>query len=229
VLIGGGVFPLLGAIYYWFPKITGRMMSETIGRWHFWLAFIGMNLAFFPMHLLGLWGMPRRVYSYPADMGWGTTNLIVTIGAAIFAVSFLVFFWNVLVSLRSGRLAGANPWGAGTLEWATSSPPPPYNFLRQPFVTSREPLWTEHGVLPVAEGLRVDRRELILSSVVDGDPIQIETSPEPSIWPFLAAIATTVFFIGSIFTPWAVVWGTPPIAVTLIGWFWPKGRKEEVD
>jgi cytochrome c oxidase subunit 1 len=110
-----------------------------------------------------------------------------------------------------------------------SSPPPPYNFLRQPFVTSREPLWTEHGVLPVAEGLRVDRRELILSSVVDGDPIQIETSPEPSIWPFLAAIATTVFFIGSIFTPWAVVWGTPPIAVTLIGWFWPKGSKEEVD
>ena len=229
VLIGGGVFPLLGAIYYWFPKITGRMMSDAIGRWHFWLAFIGMNLAFFPMHLLGLWGMPRRVYTYPADMGWGTTNLIVTIGAAIFAVSFLVFFWNVLVSLRSGRLAGANPWGAGTLEWATSSPPPPYNFLRQPFVTSREPLWTERGVLPVAEGLRVDRRELILSSVVDGDPIQIETSPEPSIWPFLAAIATTVFFIGSIFTPWAVVWGTPPIAVTLIGWFWPKGSKEEVD
>jgi cytochrome c oxidase subunit I len=229
VLIGGAVFPQLGATYYWFPKITGRMMSETLGRWHFWLAFIGMNVAFFPMHLLGLWGMPRRVYTYPADMGWGTTNLIVTIGAAVFALSFLVFFWNVLTSSRSGRRASGNPWGAGTLEWATSSPPPSYNFLRQPVVTSREPLWTEHGVLPIAQGLRVDRRELVLSSVVDGDPVQVETSPDPSIWPFLAAIATTVMLIGSIYTPWAVVWGTPPIAVTLIGWFWPKNSREDVD
>jgi cytochrome c oxidase subunit 1 len=228
VLIGGAVFPLLGATYYWFPKVTGRMMNETLGTWHFWIAFIGMNVAFFPMHFLGLWGMPRRVYTYPADMGWGTTNLLVTIGAATFALSFLLFFLNMFLSYRSGVRAPDNPWNAGTLEWATSSPPPPYNFRRQPFVTSREPLWSEHNALPVAQGLRVDRRELLLSSVVDGDPVQRETSPDPTIWPFLAALATTVALIGSIYTPWAVLWGAPPIAITLIGWFWPKGDKEDI-
>jgi heme/copper-type cytochrome/quinol oxidase subunit 1 len=228
VLIGGAVFPLLGATYYWFPKFTGRMLSETLGRWHFWLAFVGLNVAFFPMHLLGLWGMPRRVYTYPAEMGWGTTNFIVTLGAIAMVVSFAVFFWNVFVSLRSGQRAGDDPWGAGTLEWATSSPPPPYNFARQPFVTSREPLWTERGNIPVVQGLRTDRRELVLSSVIDGDPVQREASPPPTIWPFLAALASSAMLIGSIFTPWAVVWGTPPIVITLIGWFWPKGEREEL-
>jgi cytochrome c oxidase subunit 1 len=228
VLIGGAVFPLLGATYYWFPKFTGRMLSETLGRWHFWLAFVGVNVAFFPMHLLGLWGMPRRIYTYPAEMGWGTTNFIVTLGAITIAVSFAVLFWNVFVSLRNGQPAGDDPWGAGTLEWATSSPPPPYNFARQPFVRSREPLWTERGKIPVVEGLRTDRRELVLSSVIEGEPVQREASPPPTIWPFLTALATSAMLIGSIFTPWAVVWGTPPIVITLIGWFWPKGEKEEL-
>jgi cytochrome c oxidase subunit I len=228
VLIGGAVFPLLGATYYWFPKLSGRMMSETLGKWQFWLAFLGLNVAFFPMHLLGLWGMPRRVYTYPADMGWGTTNLIVTAGAVILALSFVLFFWNIFWSRRSGDLAPSNPWDAASLEWATSSPPPPYNFLRQPYVTSREPLWTERWGVPVVQGLRVDRRELLLSSVVDGDPVQRESSPSPTIWPFFAALGTTAVLIGSMYTPWAVLCGTPAIALALIGWFWPKGDSEDV-
>jgi heme/copper-type cytochrome/quinol oxidase subunit 1 len=229
VLIGGAVFPLLGAIYYWFPKMTGRMLGEALGRWNFWIAFIGFNLAFFPMHLLGLWGMPRRVYTYPAELGWGSLNLLSTIGAFVFALSFALLIWNVMQSLRRGEIAGDNPWGAGTLEWGTSSPPPAYNFVLQPYVTHREPVWANGHDQPVVTGLRVDRRELIGTSVTLAEPETREISANPSIWPFLAAVATTVMLIGSIFTPWAVVWGTPPIAFTLIGWFWPKGDPEDVD
>jgi len=229
VLIGGAVFPLLGAIYYWFPKMTGRMLDEALGRWNFWVAFVGFNVAFFPMHVLGLWGMPRRVYTYPAELGWGSLNLLSTIGAFIFALSFALLIWNVLQSLRRGEIAGDNPWGAGTLEWATSSPPPPYNFALQPYVTHREPVWADGDDMPIVTGLRVDRRELVGTSVTDAEPETRETSAAPSIWPFLAAVATTLVLIGSIFTPWAVVWGTPPIAFTLIGWFWPKGDPEDVD
>src|SRR4051795_2944178 len=128
VLIGGAVFPLLGAIYYWFPKITGRLLNEPLGKWNFWIAFIGFNVAFFPMHILGLQGMPRRVYTYPSGMGWDGMNLTATLGAMLIALSVLVFIGNVAWSLRRGAAAGDNPWGASTLEWATSSPPPAYNF-----------------------------------------------------------------------------------------------------
>jgi cytochrome c oxidase subunit 1 len=227
VLIGGAVFPLVGAVYYWFPKIAGRMLSETLGRWNFWLAFIGFNVAFFPMHILGLMGMPRRVYTYTPEMGWDNLNLLSSAGAAVFAASFAVLIVNVILSLRRGELAVDNPWGASTLEWATSSPPPPYNFSRIPVVTHRDPLWADAGNLRVVAGLSVERREVLLSSVADAEPHTREASPEPSIWPLLTAIATTIFFIGSIFTPWAVLWGTPPIAVALIGWFWPTGSKED--
>jgi cytochrome c oxidase subunit I len=227
VLIGGAVFPLLGAVYYWFPKITGRMMNERLGVWNFWLAFIGFNVAFFPMHILGLMGMPRRVYTYQPELGWGELNLIATAGAVILLVSFVLFLWNAVWSARDGDLAGDNPWDAGTLEWATFSPPPPYNFARIPVVTSREPLWAERDSLPVATGLPVNYRELIVSTVTDALPELRETSPEPSIWPLLAAIAVGATFIGSIFTPYAVVWGAIPIAITLTGWFWPKGTPED--
>src|SRR3954465_9529642 len=117
VLIGGNVFPLLGAIYYWFPKFTGRLLGERLGAWNFWLAFIGFNVAFFPMHISGLMGMPRRVYTYGPEMGWANLQLLWTPGALILFASFVVFLWNVVASLRSGTVAGANPWGAGTLEW----------------------------------------------------------------------------------------------------------------
>ena len=226
VLIGGAVFPLLGAVYYWFPKVTGRMMSERLGRWHFWLAFIGFNVAFFPMHILGMLGMPRRVYTYQPEMGWGTLNMIATLGSIVLFASFVVFLVNVIVSNRSGDIAGDNPWDAGTLEWATSSPPPPYNFARIPVATSHEPLWLERESLPVVSGMSVENREVIVSSVTEATPELREQTPDPSIWPFLAAIAVGIAFIASIFSPWAAVWGSALIAVTVVGWFWPKSVEE---
>jgi cytochrome c oxidase subunit 1 len=227
VLIGGAVFPLLGGVYYWFPKFAGRMMSERLGLWHFWLAFIGFNLAFFPMHILGLQGMPRRVYTYSAEMKWDNLNMLATIGSVVLFVSFVIFLWNVIVSYRRGARAPDNPWNAGTLEWATSSPPAPYNFARIPVVTHREPLWAERESLPVTSGMSASKREVLITTLTDAQPDVRESSPRPSIWPLLAAIATTIFFVGSIFTPWAAVWGTPPMALALIGWFWPKDTPED--
>ncbi|RFB85477.1 cytochrome c oxidase subunit I [Rhizobium leguminosarum bv. trifolii] len=227
VLIGGSVFPLIGAIYYWFPKMTGRMMSETLGRWAFGLIFTGFHLTFFPMHILGLQGMPRRVYTYPPELPWAGLNLFVSLSAVILAAGFLIFFIDVLRSFRHGPEAGSNPWNASTLEWAMPSPPPPYNFRHIPVVESREPLWTSGETLPVATGLRLDRRELVVSSVAAADPEAREASPADSIWPFLAAIATSIMLIASIFSPWAVIWGAIPVAITLTGWFWPKQTPED--
>ncbi len=141
VLIGGLFFATFGAIYYWFPKATGRMLSERLGRWHCWLFVIGFNLTFLTMHVQGLLGMPRRIYTYPADRGWEMWNLVTTLGVPLQAVATLIFVVNVVVSLRRGKPAGADPWDAWTLEWATTSPPPSYNFETLPVVTSRRPLW----------------------------------------------------------------------------------------
>jgi cytochrome c oxidase subunit I+III len=228
VLIGGSVFPLIGAIYYWFPKITGRMLSERLGQWHFWLAFLGFNGAFFPMHVLGLLGMPRRVYTYPAGLGWDGINLFVSLSATVLALSFLLLAVNIVLSLRRGASAGDNPWDAPTLEWATSSPPPPYNFARIPVVRSRDPLWSDARLSrEVVQGLRVAVREVVITTLNEARPDLREPSPQPSIWPLLAAIAVGATFLASIFTPWAIVWGSLPVAITLIGWFWPKRVAED--
>jgi cytochrome c oxidase subunit I len=227
VLIGGAVFPLIGAIYYWFPKITGRMMSERLGRWVVGLQFAGFNLTFFPMHLLGLQGMTRRIYTYQAEMGWGGVNLFVSCSSLVLASGFLLFFVDAIRSARSGPPAGDNPWKASTLEWATSSPPPPYNFAQIPVVADANPLWATSGKLPVATGLSLDRRELLVTTVAEAWPQARETSPSDSIWPLVAAGATSIMLIYSIFSPWAVVWGSVPILIALVGWFWPKGAPEE--
>jgi cytochrome c oxidase subunit 1 len=227
VLIGGAVFPLLGAIYYWYPKMTGRMMSERLGKWAFWLIFVGFHLTFFPMHILGLQGMPRRVYTYQPDMPWHGLNMFVSLSAVILAAGFLVFFIDAIRAARSGTLAGDNPWGAPTLEWATSSPPPSYNFVHIPVVGGSNPLWEASDLLSVATGLRTDRRELVVTTLSTATPEAREASPRNSIWPLWTAIATSVMLIWSIFTPWAVVWGSIPVAVALIGWFWPKGTPED--
>ncbi|MBW8816179.1 MAG: cytochrome c oxidase subunit I [Caulobacterales bacterium] len=219
VLIGGAVFPLFGGFYYWFPKITGRMLSEKAGAWNFWLFFVGFNVAFFPMHILGLIGMPRRVYTYPAGLGWELWNRISTLGGLVIVVSVLIFIGNVTVSLRRGALAGDNPWDAATLEWATTSPPPSYNFAHIPVVTTREALWSEDR--PVMEGLKSESREVLCTSVLDAEPDMRHASPKPSLWPLFTALATSAMFIGSIFHEWALVWGSLPIVVGLIGWLWP--------
>jgi heme/copper-type cytochrome/quinol oxidase subunit 1 len=134
----------------------------------------------------------------------------------------LLFVVNVVASLRSGHRAGADPWQASSLEWATSSPPPSYNFAHIPTVASRTPIWDDPERTPVVTGLKVEHRELLLTTVLDALPDVREPSPDPSIWPFVAALATTALFIGSIFTPWAVVWLSIPTAAALIAWFWPK-------
>jgi len=141
VLIGALVFTIFGAIYYWFPKVTGRMLSERLGRWHFWLFVIGFNVTFLTMHVPGMLGMPRRIYTYPADRGWEIWNLVVTLGLPMQMAGILIFVINIVVSLRRGAPAGDDPWDAWTLEWATTSPPPVYNFDVVPVVSSRRPLW----------------------------------------------------------------------------------------
>ena len=141
VLGGGSLFAILAGTYYWFPKITGRLLDERLGKWNFWLMVVGFNLAFFPMHITGLMGQPRRTYTYPDLPGWGALNFAETIGAFLMGVGVLVLLWDGMKSLRHGRAAGDNPWNAWTLEWATSSPPPAYNFVGLPPIASARPLW----------------------------------------------------------------------------------------
>jgi cytochrome c oxidase subunit I len=228
VLIGGAIFPLFGAFYYWFPKITGRMLSERLGVWVCGFFFVGFNLTFFPMHVLGLHGMPRRIYTYDPAMGWTSLNVLATVGALLMAcgvILFLVDVWRALARTAHDT-ASENPWDAGTLEWATTSPPPFSNFLQPPTVSGRDPLWDNPPDQPIVTGLRDDVRELLITHVLDAEPDHRYRSPDPSYWPFLTAIATTILFIWSIFTPWGVVYGALPVFVTMVGWFWPKSADE---
>ena len=227
VLIGGALFPLVGAVYYWFPKFTGRLLGERIGRWVFGLIFVGFHCTFFPMHILGLIGMPRRVYTYQPEMHWGGINLFVSLSSLALAAGFALFFFDVVRSTRRGERAGANPWQAATLEWAAASPPPAYNFARLPVVASAEPLWDAPEKSRFVEGLRVERRELLITTLAEARPQARESSPRDSIWPLWAALATTVMLVGSIFHPYAMVWGSIPVGVALVGWFWPKGTPED--
>ncbi len=227
VIIGGVVFPLFGACYYWFPKITGRLMSETLGKWQFWLFFVGVNVTFFPMHLLGLDGMPRRVYTYLPDTGWGDLNMLATVGSWIIAASVIVFLVNVVRSWRAGEVAGPNPWQAPSLEWATTSPPPAWNFHPVPVVEGRAPLWESGEEMPVATGLATDRREVLITTALDAEPDNRHEHPGESHWPLAMAIAVGVTFIGAIFTPWAYVIGFGLAVIAFAGWAWPRGTKPE--
>ncbi|HEV3051252.1 MAG TPA: cbb3-type cytochrome c oxidase subunit I, partial [Longimicrobium sp.] len=226
VQIGAFVFPLFAAFYYWFPKVTGRMLSERMGRWNFWLFFIGVNVTFFPQHFLGLAGMTRRVYTYLPETGWGPLNLLSSIGAVIMAVSVLVFMANVFTSLRRGAVAGDDPWGSHTLEWATSSPPPTYNFLHIPVVQGLYALWDRTPDRPVVVGMNPERREVLLTTVLDAEPDARYSHPGPSLAPLLAALAVAVTFIGGIFTPWAFVVGPVLLFPALLLWLATQDKQQ---
>jgi len=233
VLVGINVFPVFGALYYWLPKMTGRMLSERIGRWVFWLMFIGANVAFFPMHITGMLGMPRRIYTYQAGLGWTDLNVITTVGAYIFALGVGLFIFDFFRSLKHGAIAGNNPWDAPTLEWSVSSPPPPYNFAVIPVVRSRHPLWAERlgeasstagPELPVLE----DGRETIGTSMLDSRPQEVLLMPEDSIWPFLLSSALLVFFYGILTSLWwLAIIGAVGLATTMTGWFWPSAPPDD--
>jgi cytochrome c oxidase subunit I+III len=243
VLVGINLFPVLAGFYFWLPKMTGRMLSEQLGKWNFWVLFLGVNLTFFPMHFVGLRGMPRRVYTYPAGMGWDWLNLVESIGAVITVVGVLLFVINVIWSRRRGAIAPANPWGAATLEWATTSPPPEYNFAVIPTVRGRDPLWEAHNALlgsageedlapadpsralsnesnrePTTLSLPVwrvldDGKEALESTLLDADPQAVLRMPMASLWPFFLSLALTGLFVAFLFK--APVWVAIAGAITL--------------
>jgi cytochrome c oxidase subunit I len=232
VLIGINVFPVMGALYFWFPKMTGRLLDEKLGKWNFWTMFIGFNVAFLPMHLTGLLGMPRRIYTYPAGVGWDTLNMVTSVGAFIFALGVLLTFVNVVVSLRQGKPAGANPWDAPTLEWSVPSPPPPYNFAVIPTVVSRHPLWesrlgeSQGGGSSLEKGFMLDHeRETIGVTPLDAEPDVILKMPFDSPAPFVLTLGTSAIFVGLLLHqhlwPLTVVGALAAGAAILI-WLWPE-------
>ncbi|MBV8842586.1 MAG: cytochrome c oxidase subunit I [Bryobacterales bacterium] len=222
VLIGGTLFPLFGAFHYWFPKFTGRMIDQKLGKITFWLLFIGFNCTFFPMHILGLHGMPRRVYTYVPEMGWGPANLLATIGAFIIAAGGICFIANVLKSRRFGTKADPNPWDAGTLEWSTSSPAQAYGFIHLPVVASRYPLWDQEKSKDIVTGLRNDRREVLVTTVLDAEPDHRLVLPGNSIWPFLTAVGFSIGLYYSVFAFSGYWIATALGMIGIIGWFWPR-------
>jgi cytochrome c oxidase subunit I len=199
VIFGAAVFPLLGGLYYWFPKVTGRMYHEGWGKLSFWLSFAGTALTFFPMHIAGLEGMPRRQYTYPGDVGWGTTNLIETLGSYLLAAGLILVMVNLAISLRRGAPAGNDPFDGATLEWSIPSPPPPYNFAAIPVVKSPYPLWDEREIAGVGD------------DALEG--------PSDSPWPVVFAGVLALVFVFLLTGHWttAVVFAGAGAAV-LVAW-----------
>jgi cytochrome c oxidase subunit 1/cytochrome c oxidase subunit I+III len=235
VLIGINLFGVLAGLYYWFPKFTGKMLDESLGKVNFWLTFIGFNVAFFTMHITGLMGMPRRVYTYLPGLGWDAPNLVTTIGAFILAAGILVLVINVVYSLLYGVEAGPNPWDAPTLEWSTSSPPPSYNFEVIPSVASRHPLWEDrlpeegHGRSVIERGVVLDEHHETLGvSSIDAEPEIIFKMPSESSMPFALMLCLSALFSSLL----AHIWGLAAAAAVLgiiavIAWLWPRAEAGE--
>lgn len=234
VLIGINLFGVLGGLYFWFPKMSGKMLSERLGKWNFWTVFIGFNMAFLPMHWTGLLGMPRRVYTYADDLGWGWVNMVTTVGSFILALGLLLLLINVWISVKRGKTAGPNPWDAGTLEWATSSPPPPYNFAVVPVVASRLPLWEQRlgdslGESSIHRGLVLDQgKETLATTILDAEPDLILEMPEDSPWPFITTLAMAAGFTGLLLHLWwlAAIAGVSLLLGILV-WLWPSPKLEQ--
>jgi cytochrome c oxidase subunit I+III len=229
VLIGGAVFPIFGALHYWYPKMTGHLLDEGLGQWTFWLMFIGFNLAFFPMHITGLLGMPRRVYTYPPNLGWDLPNLLSTIGAFVLGVGIAIYIVNVLISHQRGREAGPDPWRADTLEWSIPSPPPAYNFATIPVVRSRTPLWDESRDPPTDprvvqwEHSTTERRETLGTSILNAEADEILRMPGESWWPLIVPAGLAITTVGLVaLYPIVAGLGVVIAAIGVIGWLWPR-------
>jgi cytochrome c oxidase subunit 1/cytochrome c oxidase subunit I+III len=225
VIFGAAVFPILGGIYYWFPKVSGRMYYEGWGKVSFWVAFVGTALTFFPMHVVGLLGMPRRNYTYPSGLGWDGYNLAETIGSYILTAGLLIMAVNLVVSLRRGARVGNDPWGGDTLEWAVSSPPPEYNFAVIPTVSSSYAMWDKED--READNRRLARGEMTLerghetpaSTVMDAYFDEVLEMPSHSIWPPLLALCLAGVFAMLLVGHWVVALTFLGLLVaTVFGW-----------
>jgi cytochrome c oxidase subunit I+III len=215
IIFGAAVFPIFGGMYYWFPKVTGRMYLERPGQISFWLIFVGTNLLFFPMHIVGLLGMTRRVYTYPAGLGWTAYNLAETIGGFVTLAGILLLLGNLVVSYRRGVPAGPDPWHGPTLEWTTSSPPPEYDFAVIPRVISAYPNWD-----PPQSALALDRgHEQPEVTPVDGRLARIAQMPHESPWPAVLALSLALVFTMLLIERWGVA-GIMGIVclLALVGW-----------
>jgi cytochrome c oxidase subunit I+III len=240
VLIGGVAFPIFAGVYYWWPKFTGKLLDERLGRWNFWLLFVGVNLAFFPMHIVGLMGMPRRVYTYEAGLGWGVYNLLSTIGVLIIVPGIAVFIWNVIRSYRRGEPAGANPWGGDTLEWAVPSPPAEHGWSVLPIVRSRHPLWDQDelhtgdaALERFVRGLSrwpLRWRAAVIVGTADGRPQEVFRVSGPSLWPLITAGGVVLIFLSELVKlRWGAGVGALVIIVGAIGWNWPQPAPMSVE
>jgi cytochrome c oxidase subunit 1 len=219
VLFGGAVFGLFSGIYYWWPKFTGHLFSERLGQLHFWLMLVGFNLTFAPMHILGLQGMPRRIYQWPAGMGWDVWNLVSSLGAFLIALSILVFMVTAVSSLARGERAGADPWDARTLEWTIPSPPPHYNFAEIPTVRHRDELW--HRKYAEDESGRAVAVVAGAAHAEDGDESHDEVHiemPNPSYWPIVAAAGMPLIGYGLIYHWIFIPLGVLLLLTGLYGW-----------
>ncbi|MEA2487715.1 MAG: cytochrome c oxidase subunit [Actinomycetota bacterium] len=232
VLFGGAVFPIFGAMYFWLPKMTGKMLSERLGKWSFWLIFVGFNVTFFPMHIMGLLGMPRRIYTYQPNLGWDIPNLISSIGAYVLAAGVIVFLIDFYLSVKRGAPAGPDPWGAESLEWAIESPPPAYNFASIPVVSSRQPLW-DNPNLPteIAAGragpLLADGHQTVGTSMLDADEEDVLAMPGESPWPLATAVGMLVLFFGMLVSHYSIaIAGGVMTAGGIAAWLWPTADTE---
>jgi cytochrome c oxidase subunit 1/cytochrome c oxidase subunit I+III len=209
--------------------MAGRMLAEGLGRWSFWVTFIGFQVAFFPMHIAGLEGMRRRVYTYGADEGIAGLNLVSTLGAFLLAAGLLLTLVNIIISLQRGPRAGRNPWNADTLEWLTESPPPAYAFSRLPTVRSRHPLWDDHDEMADPDNERVldTGRVVVATSTAAARPLGIVRMPGDSIAPLLLALALAGIFgalvAGALFP--ALIAAIAAVAVTA-AWLWPEEKEQ---
>jgi cytochrome c oxidase subunit 1/cytochrome c oxidase subunit I+III len=225
IIFGAAVFPILGGLYYWFPKVTGRMYHERWAQASFWLTFVGTALTFFPMHIVGLLGMPRRVYTYSDGLGWGSYNLAETIGAYLLTAGLLTIFANLVWSRFRGPASGPDPFHGGTLEWATTSPPPPYNFAVVPTVTSPYPNWDEAD--REQDRRRLEQGQLVLdeghetpsSTVRDAYFDDVLEMPEESWWPLVTAVCVTCVFAFVLVSHYAIAGVFLLLtALAIVGW-----------